>query len=97
MLCEFVHVQSQSHRQSVVEYEKQLSKAVESNFNEKDWSFNSASREWSNPKLQLTLKSVYNQQMQMYTSPLQKLIEYNKAIFLYGGLSEKNEEDIAMV
>jgi len=34
-----------------------LEKAVDINLNKKDWNFNSASREWTNTRLSLTLKN----------------------------------------
>ncbi len=34
-------------------------KAVEDNMDKREWNFNSASREWTNQKLSLTLKNNY--------------------------------------
>ena len=41
-------------------YEGNLTKAVESNFVERDWNFNSISREWYNSKISLVLKNSYH-------------------------------------
>jgi hypothetical protein len=38
------------------QYDEGMVKAVESNFREKDWIFNTSSREWLNDKLGLSFK-----------------------------------------
>eukprot|EP00347_Sterkiella_histriomuscorum_P024344 403331451 len=67
-LDDYMNIQCDSLIKEVQAYGKQLEKAVEENLDKRDWNFNSASREWTNQKLCLTLKNNYSNNAQNSSS-----------------------------
>jgi len=55
-LEEYIFEQQSTYLGSVSAYSGKLELVVEKNLDKKDWSFNSASREWTNSQLGLILK-----------------------------------------
>ena len=51
MLDEYVYSQQEGYMTSMYQYDEGLVKAVEGNIKEKEWAFNTASREWVNERM----------------------------------------------
>ncbi|CDW80131.1 UNKNOWN [Stylonychia lemnae] len=82
-LDEYISVQQNNYITDLQKYEQKLEEAVEENLDKREWNFNSASREWTNQRLNLTLKNHYaNGQQPQITTPLQKLLECNRLSFM---------------
>lgn len=56
MLDEYVYQQQQVYMDSLYKYDEGLGKAVEGNFRERDWTYSSANREWTNDKINVTFR-----------------------------------------
>lgn len=51
-----MYSQQDHYMASLYKYDEGLVKAVESNYREKDWAYNSAQKEWSNEKLNVNFR-----------------------------------------
>jgi hypothetical protein len=60
LLDEYLYQQNEVYLHSLCSYDAGLVKAVESNFREKEWSFNHAGKEWSNEKLSISFRGPLN-------------------------------------
>ena len=59
LIDEYVYAQQESYVANLSQYDPGLIKAVETNYRERDWSYNGGAREWCNDKMHITFKGAF--------------------------------------